>query len=532
MTKNLSHLLNNSEKYYSQLDKEAAAIIFGAKKFNQFLFGRHFSLSCDNKALCSIFGKKRDIPVFTASRPTRWSIIMNAYDYDIEYRASEKHGNADMLSRLPLKQSVPISTDESLYHIQLEHLPVDTEIIKSETEKDVTLKTVIKCLQRNTWSTTDKIDYKHCYLKRQELFIQDGILLWVLRVVIPKSLQQDVLKELHYQQPDIVRMKVLSRIHAWYPGIDKDIESLVEKCVHCKMVQNESPSCENHPWAWPSKSMDRIHLDYFGPYFGKIYLIMVDSYSKWCDVSIQKYTNAKKQLVLVGSGFQGTGCLTKLSPTMVHNSRHPILKYFARKMGLNTFEPHHQSSNGQSERFVQTIKKGLKKNDIENGDSQLKLDNYLFVYRTTPSSVTGKTPSESFMGRKLKYRLDCMKPDIATIENNFIKKIRHFSVGDKVVLRNFDSKEKWVPGTVIRKVSNLLYEIEVGSKIFTRHVDHILRNPTDMGIPKYDDYEYTSYDFRSDTGGDVRPPRSLRSKKTHPKRNRRPVDRYGMVPYA
>ena len=100
------------------------------------------------------------------------------------------------------------------------------------------------------------------------------------------------------------------------------------------------------------------------------------------------------------------------------------------------------------------------------------------------------------------------------------------------MLRNFHSKEKWVPGTVIRKISNLLYEIEVGSKIFTRHVDHILRNPTYIGIPKYADYEYMSYDLQSDTGGDIHPPRSLRSKKMYPKRNRRPVDRYVMVPYA
>ena len=335
-----SRTLNNSENNYSQLDKEAAAIIFGVKKFNQFLFGRHFSLSCDNKALCSIFGKKSDIPVLAASRLTRWSIIMNAYDYDIEYRASEKHGNADMLSRLPLKQSVAISTDESLYHIQLEHLPADTEIIRSETEKDVTLKTVIKCLQRNTWSTTDKINYKHYYLKRQKLFIQDGILLWGLRVVIPKSFQQDILKELHYQHPGIVRMKGLSRIHAWYPGIDKDIESLVEKCVHCKMVQNESPSCENHPWAWPSKSMDRIHLDYFGPYFGKTYLIMEDSYSKWCDVSIQKYTNAKNTVSVCRQWSSKYGLPNQIVTDNGARFTSSDFKIFCQKNGIKHIRTH------------------------------------------------------------------------------------------------------------------------------------------------------------------------------------------------
>ena len=54
-----------------------------------------------------------------------------------------------MLSRSPLKQSVPISKDEILYHFQLEHLPVDIEIIKTETEKDVALNNVI-----NVYKTT------------------------------------------------------------------------------------------------------------------------------------------------------------------------------------------------------------------------------------------------------------------------------------------------------------------------------------------------------------------------------------------
>ena len=46
-----SGTLNKQEINYSQLDKEPAAIIFGVKKFNQYLFGRHFALSCDNKAI-------------------------------------------------------------------------------------------------------------------------------------------------------------------------------------------------------------------------------------------------------------------------------------------------------------------------------------------------------------------------------------------------------------------------------------------------------------------------------------------------
>ena len=82
-----SRTMNKSEINYSQLDKEALAIIFGVKKFSQFLYGCHFNLRCDNQALCRIFGDKYDVPVLAASRLVRWSIIMSSYDYEMELEA-------------------------------------------------------------------------------------------------------------------------------------------------------------------------------------------------------------------------------------------------------------------------------------------------------------------------------------------------------------------------------------------------------------------------------------------------------------
>ena len=37
----------------------------------------------------------------TSSRLARWSLQLSQYNYDIEYRKSINHGNADALSRLP-----------------------------------------------------------------------------------------------------------------------------------------------------------------------------------------------------------------------------------------------------------------------------------------------------------------------------------------------------------------------------------------------------------------------------------------------
>ena len=98
-----SRSLSASEQNYSMIEKEDLAIVFGIKKFHQYLFGRRFSLLTDHRPLTLLLGPKRRIPVLTASRLQRWAIQLSAYQYDIEYRASKDHANADALSRLPRK---------------------------------------------------------------------------------------------------------------------------------------------------------------------------------------------------------------------------------------------------------------------------------------------------------------------------------------------------------------------------------------------------------------------------------------------
>ena len=93
-----SGALSSAERNYAQLDKEGAAVIFGIKKFHQYLYGQTFKIFTDHKPLLGLFKADKAVPVIASPRIQRWALLLAAYDYELAYREGSKHGNADGLS--------------------------------------------------------------------------------------------------------------------------------------------------------------------------------------------------------------------------------------------------------------------------------------------------------------------------------------------------------------------------------------------------------------------------------------------------
>ena len=96
-----SHTMALAKRNYSQVEREALAIIFGVKRFRRYLWGRHFTLETNHRPLVSILGPNNGIPTMTAVRLQRWALILSGYSYDITYRPGSELSHADALSRLP-----------------------------------------------------------------------------------------------------------------------------------------------------------------------------------------------------------------------------------------------------------------------------------------------------------------------------------------------------------------------------------------------------------------------------------------------
>ena len=258
-----SRTLSQSERNYSMIEKEALAIIFGVKKFHQYLFGRRFTLLTDHKPLTYILGPKLGIPALAASRLQRWPIQLAAYTYDMEYRASKYHGNADALSRLP-RETTEEADDwsmegDQINRVQIERIPIITASrIREATRGDPVLSHVLHFVLHG-WPAEENTpeELRYYPAKREEFTVEDGCLLRGNRVLIPSKYQQ-VLSELHLNHPGMVRMKSLARLQVWWPNLDSDIEQTVRDCSDCQANRCKTPLKVNNPWIWPTRPWQRF----------------------------------------------------------------------------------------------------------------------------------------------------------------------------------------------------------------------------------------------------------------------------------
>ena len=148
-----SRTLTKTEQNYSQLEKEALALIFAVRKFHSYIYGRRFTLVTDHKPLVTIFGSKSDIPSLAAQRLQRWAIILSAHQYDIAYRSTHDHANADALSRLPVDSVADYAhhVDEAMYSIShVDDVPVTASEIAKATRKDLVLTRALE-FTANGW---------------------------------------------------------------------------------------------------------------------------------------------------------------------------------------------------------------------------------------------------------------------------------------------------------------------------------------------------------------------------------------------
>jgi hypothetical protein len=230
---------------------------------------------------------------------------LEAFDFDIRYKNTKQHGNADGISRLPVvdKNSYKVDEVDIMEIDQIDLLPVTFKDLQTATSNDKTVEILIQGLIKgNEVKLQDRFN-----INQSDFSLQQGCLLRGTRVYIPMIFRERILKELHCAHFGISRMKALARSYCWWPAIDSDIEKIVGNCMECQLVKSEPAKAPKHIWEPANEPFERVHVDYAGPFLDKYFLIIVDSFSKWLDVKICKDITTKTTISCLRNFFTNFG---------------------------------------------------------------------------------------------------------------------------------------------------------------------------------------------------------------------------------
>nr|XP_044248554.1 uncharacterized protein LOC123002452 [Drosophila takahashii] len=137
-------------------------------------------------------------------------------------------------------------------------------------------------------------------------------------------------------------------------NIDAEVESMVKQCKVCQQGRNEKPSTATHRWESAKYPWSRIHIDFAGPFQGKIYCLVVDSYLKWLEVAVVSSTSAAAAIKFLRQLFATHGLPDELVSDNGTAFTSEEFKLFTENNLIRHIKsaPFHPATNGQAERMV------------------------------------------------------------------------------------------------------------------------------------------------------------------------------------
>ncbi|XP_046406272.1 uncharacterized protein K02A2.6-like [Ischnura elegans] len=283
-------------------------------------------------------------------------------------------------------------------------------------------------------------------------------------------------------------MKSVARSYVWWPKLDEDLEALARACTACaenKPLPNKAPlKC----WERPDKPWVRLHIDLAGPFMSKVFLVVVDSSTKWPEVF--QLSNSSSEEIL--GHLRALFAIFGLPEEIVSDNGTPFTSWeFQNFCSMNGIRhrfspPYHPATNGAAENLVKCFKSKIKTLVNSNVPLHIALQRFLFDCRISPHSTTGEPPSLLMFGRVLRSRLSLLKPSInqtVTTKQEHQKRshgtstqLRTFNVGDKVWATAYTrgGARQWKETTVVSVLGSRNYRVETkDGSVWHRHIDQL-----------------------------------------------------------
>ncbi|XP_062703966.1 uncharacterized protein K02A2.6-like [Aedes albopictus] len=480
-----SKSLTNAERLYPQTQREALAVVWAVEKYYLYLFGLRFTVFTDHKTLEYIFeGKYRD-GRRACSRAQGWALRLQPYDFQIKH-IQGANNISDVLSRLCTTEDAPFDESSQHFLCAVGESPdaITLEEIRTETARDPTLTGVVEAMKTQNWPS----DLFRFQAFSKELGLIDGIVVREDRIVLPLKLRRRALDIAHRGHPGIVAMRRNLRQYVWWPCMDKEVCSAVTECVGCTAVSGLNPPEPMSRKMMPERAWQEIAIDFLSAKEFATFLVVVDYYSRYLHVIEMKSTTATRTIEALMRIFKD-----HTFPESIRSDNGPPF----------SSEEFSQFCASKNIKLNQGILKALRISKALKTDWRKSLEDYVYMYNTTPHTVTEKPPLELLTGRPVKDLLPSLRTDPhwqrdETIrENDAMKKMqgklyadhrRHakesdISIGDIVMLKSYESGKlestfKMEKFTVLERTGTDTVVVNKDGVKYRRPVAHLKKWPS------------------------------------------------------
>ena len=393
-----SKSLTPTEQRYACIERELLSIVFGMQRFHTYLYGRDFNVITDHRPLLMITNK----PIASAPpRLQRMLIKLHGYNFTMTHRPGSQNQLADGLSRLPSPDNVTtIDLDLRVDLVRFSTERLDQ--VRRDTSLDAVLNQLLETIVASWPEDVNDLptDIRSFWSFRDQLSVENGLVLKGQQLVIPRTQQPEILRQLHTAHLGKEKTKLLARDTVYWLNINKDIDRLVQTCNVCQEHQSSQVPEPLLQHDIPYKPWSVLGTDLF-EFEGHQWLIIADYYTKY--PIIRQLPNPSPSSVVVNATkqiFAEFGIPDRIVSDNGPHFASEAYREFARMWQFDhiTTSPRWPQGNGFIERQVRTIKSLLKKSKQSGTDYQLAL----LHWRTTPINANLASPAQLIKGRRLK----------------------------------------------------------------------------------------------------------------------------------
>lgn len=500
-----SRSLNNTEVEYAQIEKELLAITFSCKKFHNYIYGHNdITIHTDHMPLTSIINKSFD--EIQNNRIKRLRLKLIIYNFKLKYIPGKKNVIGDFLSRcnIETKEEEDLTMRDVVHSVGVKSIKFSVEKLEQfqkETNEDKNLR-LIKEYYYNGWpKRIEEIhnELKHLIKIKNDIEIEDELVYYNRRLIVPKKLRKNILRLLHETHLGFIKISKIAKELFYWPAITADMKSFISECKICNKYakSQQRKTIINHQI--PELPFNKVGID-IAEYEGKNYLILVDYFSKWLEVKTLKNKTATECIRKLKKIFSTHGI-----PEIVVSDNMPFgsheYKQFAKEWNftIQTTSPNYPKSNGQAEKAVGIVKNMFKKC---KSDNIIDFELFKLNYNNSPVAGLEYSPAQILMSRglrsKIPYKVENLKPKVIyknahnLLIHNKNKMSEHYNKAsiktniqykknDKVWVQDIRNK-LWSEGLIIKSLPLRSYLIRMNKN------GRVIRR-NDIFIKKYKSYQ-------------------------------------------